>query len=132
MSDIKPGYAIEVTTWENDADHCNTVRFDGLTSNGAKFLLEVANLFKYESSRNQDDIRALVRDYRNKYRDIPEGWDPATWDEPVALEDAEFSCGLYDLIGIDNYGGEYRYFERASIYYIPKTLEDITHLFQEP
>lgn len=44
MSTIKAGYRMTVTSWENDADHYNTITKDGLTENDVKLYVDVLRL----------------------------------------------------------------------------------------
>lgn len=146
MSDIKAGYALEVTTWENDGDCYNTVRFDGLVKDEAEFFLRVARLFTSDGSGrakpgygnygNRDDatpddeIRAIVQEYIDQGKKIPKWWNPAEWrDGGVPLEEAEFSDSLWDLIGTGYECGNWRVFESAAIYYYPSPVVDVVAEF---
>ncbi len=46
MNTIKPGYMIQITSWENDADNYRTIVKDGLSVTVAKFFVEFAKLFE--------------------------------------------------------------------------------------
>lgn len=144
MSDIKAGYAVEITTWENDADAYNTVRFDGLVKDEVEFYLAIARLFTSRHNRRQgggfgnqkqtpnDEIRAIVGSFIEQGKKLPKYWNPADWvdegEEITPLEDAEFGDNLYDVIGSSEYG-YYRVFDEASVYYVPELIKDIIQEF---
>ena len=46
MNTIKPGYMLQITSWENDADAYRTITKYGLSVTVAKFFIEFAELFK--------------------------------------------------------------------------------------
>lgn len=47
-----PKYTLEITTWENDADHYSTQVLDDLTAEDAAFYIDIAQQFRSENSRN--------------------------------------------------------------------------------
>jgi hypothetical protein len=49
---ITKGIKLDITSWENDADHYKTISLNGLSEETAKFFVEFANLFTSGSNNN--------------------------------------------------------------------------------
>ena len=137
---IPAGYQIQITSWENDADHYNTVIKSGLTKDTAKFLLRFAELFK--SANNHQDPG-----FGNQCRDHDEtDWDALTakfsilvLKYPSALKElgwsktdlAKNASGRdvihelhYDLFGGSEYFS-FRVFDTAESYYYPEAVKSV-------
>ncbi len=62
FTEIKAGYRLTVTSWENDGDNYNTKSQDGLTKEESVFLVELITLFKSRHNRH-----GLSRTFGNMY-----------------------------------------------------------------
>ena len=105
MNTIKPGYMIQITSWENDADAYRTIVKDGLSVTVAKFFIEFAELFKKShhsgglaaNAYNSNDVKwpeltAAVRALFVKY--------PSVADERFELPESVITAVLTKF-GID-------------------------------
>ena len=148
--DMKPGYLLKITTWENDADNYNTVDFDGLDVNQTNMLIDIAELFESRHSQqgfgnsdcsgaNRDllfsKIDAIIEEYRSKGTVIPEQWDKQNPDfadymaGPYA--DDFYSDPIYDMIGIWREGELYRVFDDYQVFLVPdQAPQDVTDSFR--
>ena len=140
--DMKPGYLLKITTWENDADNYNTVEYSGLTVDQVSFYIEIVNLF---TSCNSNDrgfgneyvkdgtefidkaIDKIVTKYKESGMLIPEYWDK------LHITDYEYgskySAAIYNMIGIWNEGEYYRVFDSFEVFYIPGGIQNVTEQF---
>lgn len=147
MKDIKPGYMIKITTWENDGDNYNTVSKEGLTADEARFYWEVAHLFTSKNYRQEeavtygnadvgtvreevnDSIGLIAQRFREKGLGIPKDWDIEAYEDKEWLEkygDDFYSDSLYDIVGIWCEGEYYRVFESAEVFLIPEAIKNVT------
>ncbi len=142
FTEIKAGYRLTVTSWENDGDNYNTKSQDGLTKEESVFLVELITLFKSRHNRH-----GLSRTFGNMYdpsdKEIEE-FNTATsavvskhnvasmsfseYFQPIDLDVTEY---LYDL-GLT--GGEQftRVMESYTVEFIPCPIriEDVTEEFK--
>lgn len=137
---IPAGYQIQITSWENDADHYNTVIKSGLTKDTAKFLLRFAELFKSANNhrdpgfgnqcRDHDEtdwdalstkFSTLVLKYPSALKEI--GWDTLDIKEDDYLRDAIHELH-YELFGGSEYFS-FRVFDKAESYYYPEAVKAV-------
>lgn len=144
---IKPGFLLKITTWENDADAYNTVELPGLGEDEVKFFIEVAKLFYSRhshlekgfgnSERGMDEVGPSIDEIVAKFKaeglTVPKDWDKEQYEDKVWLERYEedfYSDYLYDLIGSWNDGYYWRVFDDFQVFHVPSALENVTHKFK--
>lgn len=133
MKDIKPGYMLQIETWENDRDNYNTVTFTGLNKDEVEFYIRVASLFysvnsKYQGFGNTSDedeeianeIDSIIEEFKNN-KSIPIDW--------LDTEDEYYVDCLNDLIGRWNEGEYWRVFDNYKVYEVPVVIKDVTEEF---
>ena len=151
MNTIKPGYMIQITSWENDADAYRTIVKDGLSVTVAKFFIEFAELFKKPqhdgglaaNAYNSNDVKwpeltAAVRALFAKYP----GVDKELWgdndgddddDDIDFMNDDDAADTIYelayDLFGSSEY--QFRVFSGYVAYYIPQEIQEHKFDFTE-
>lgn len=153
MSDIKAGYQVTVTSWENDGDNYNTKIVQGLTQHEAKFMVRVLGLFGHKGefgndhSNYKDLIKAIIPIFSqcvvsnsnlfvsnsnlfDQWRDI--------LTEKIDESDEDYKYLSIELL--DDYLGcpgeyydasFYRYCESIEVHQIPTIIEDVTNVFLE-
>ncbi len=149
MPDLRPGYLVKITTWENDADNEKTVERDGLTEAQARFLIRAAQLFNSKNSANPgfgncnrksdadlpDRLEALVAEHKVQYGNegIPEYWDVDTWAAEAEHDEyrEDYTRDVfYDLIGMWNEGEYWRVFTRFEVFLVPEAIRNVTEDFK--
>lgn len=135
MTNIKAGYQLHITTWENDADNYKTETINGLTKGEVKYLISVAKLFYSENGRNCIEFgnSSCSNENRKKlwesFKKIPVPDDVSEYwilNDINELNDA-FICRL---IGIWNEGSLFRVYDSFKVYYIPEEVLDVTSEFK--
>ena len=155
MPNMKPGYLLELTTWENDGDNYKTERLYGLTKDEVKFYVHIANQFK---SGNQvsgslgnmpvwsdfnTDRRAInhnelfdrvIAEWVKAGNYAPEEWvrvvdDMAPETDDVDDYDYFYEDLLHKIVGQTDYG-HWRVFEDFKVYYLPEAIYDISKQFK--
>ena len=112
---IKAGYAIEITSWENDGDCYNTKRFDGLTLDECRWRVAVCDyLHKYmcQEDINEEHVIAI-------YNMLPEA------DRTAESSDDQadiVSDVIYNLVGYEYEGGLPRVCESWCVYFIQSAI----------
>ena len=116
---IKAGYAIEITSWENDGDFYNTKRFDGLSLEDCRWRVAVCE-YMHKNMRqeglNEEHVIAI-------YNMLP-----------VACRNAEsiddqydiVSDVIYNLVGYEYESGLPRVCESWSVYFIQSAIEEVS------
>jgi hypothetical protein len=134
MTDIKPGYMLQIDTWENDGDNDNTIILTGLNKDEVEFYIRVASLFNsnqgFGNTYNKDEeiakeIDSIVEEFKNSNKSIPVDWLGDEYYEDEYYEDC-----LNDLIGRWNEGEYWRVFDNFKVYDVPVVIKDITKEFE--
>lgn len=140
--DIKPGYLLKVTTWENDGDNYNTCDIAGLTEAEVRFYLHVCNKFKCSNWAEHagcfgneeihgeafyEEMMAHIAAYEGE---IPQEWQ-FTPDEDADLDDEYHYQDLLGDLGIESTEyGYWRVFERAEVFLVPAAIQNVTDQFK--
>ena len=136
---IKPGYLLKVTTWENDGDNYNTVDMDGLTAEQVRFYLHVCKKFGYdndsETSGNKGVHGEAFHVGMMEHIAAYEGEVPADWqfvgDDDTDLDDEYFYQDLLCDIGIQSTEyGYWRVFEDGEVFLVPEAIKNVTSQFK--
>ena len=130
--DIKPGFLLRITSWENDGDNYKTVSLDGLTLELVRFYVEFCKLFRSVNSSpglfgnkeidRDDQLQDVVHQLALKYN---------IYDVHQFPEDMDWSDFQYDIIGRSNCGDYYRVFDSAEVFYLAETAKNVTKAFIE-
>jgi hypothetical protein len=56
VSNLKPGYLLKITTWENDGDNYNTKELHGLSEMETNFVIDVCELFYSCNGWGAEDV----------------------------------------------------------------------------
>lgn len=129
---INAGYALEVTSWENDADYYNTIRIDGLGSKDAKWLvyfLQEINKQKPKYGGGWGMTESIAEDI---YTSVTAKLGYPYKGEIVPLDEVyDFISDLaYSLLGPPyEYTGYMRKVDNVSVYLIPADLPDMAKDF---
>lgn len=140
MANIKPGYQLHITTWENDGDNYNTIITSGLSKEDVVFLVDLANCFGRNSNIGNEwvrdeDLREVLEKVLTKHpsisSDMSEEWREAMEDFE---EDSYYARDLLREHVLstpgEGYGGDFcRIVENIKVYYFPNEVVDITHEF---
>jgi len=132
---IKPGYLLKVTTWENDGDNYNTVDIDGLTEEQVRFYIHVCKKFSIDvdaSFGNEDVEIETLHNGMIEHIAAYKGVVPTKWkfenDDDV---DNYFFCDLLGDIGISSTEyGFWRVFESADVFLVPTAIQNVTSQFK--
>jgi hypothetical protein len=121
---ILAGYAIEVTSWENDGDFYNTKRIQGLTLNAVTWLVELAKLIQARNRENrQDDL--TLEEAEDWFTNIRAKLG-CTYDlEEHSLEDIydHISDLVYEMMGGSEYG--MRVLESYKVYFFEQNQVEV-------
>lgn len=149
MENIKPGYQLHITSWENDADNYKTEVIQGLTKEDVQFYLHFLRHFYSSYCRYKDmigpgygnlDIDECMEAESIAITSAFEAFPPSS---PQLLDDVkqsiEFwkensrcSCDwVYKTIGTWGEGDRYRVFDSFEVYYIPTEIENVTDKFDD-
>jgi hypothetical protein len=156
IKNIEPGYALALTSWENDGDCYKTQQFTGLTEIDVKFLIELAKLFysmhghgkkgfgggswhyKGGSEKYYEDVYAAVDEVVKKYADA--GVNPELYEQWVIDRSQEYFGDAYnqmieELVGYPEEemyqsDGYIRVFESFTVHFHPNVVEDVTSKFK--
>lgn len=142
---IKPGYQLHIITWENDGDNYKTEILNGLTEADVRFYVHIVKRF---NSRNAHTNPGLGNSY-NKVEVLtglaaealaanPGVSDEIrdAWNYYLEGEYPEDIIELYtELLGTPDeyYFNEYgfcRVCEAFKVFYIPKSIEEVTKRFK--
>lgn len=154
-NDIQPGYALSLTSWENDADCYKTQTFTGLPEADVKFLIALAKLFystngskkgfggaswHYKGGREKffTDMYAAVDKVVKKHADA--GVTPELYEQWVIDRSEEYFEDAYNemistLVGYPEEemyqsDGYIRVFESFTVHHYPCVIEDVTDKFK--
>lgn len=118
---MRKGYALQVTSWENDGDNYNTITMDGLSKEDVPIIITFCTLFYSKSNNNgglgnssyseQYLIDTAVGNFEKEYPEL-------------ANQELQYDLGLG--------GNEYyaaRVFDSVKVLYIPVDIEDVTKDF---
>ena len=132
MSNIKKGYALALTTWENDADNYKTETKYGLTEKEIKMYISLIDGYeKYGDPNRYDEGLAesqinIILDTTFSEHDLPEIVTNKTYN---SLDGWFYDEFLYEF-GI--YSDQWlRHVDKIKVFYYPKDVEDVTHKFTE-
>lgn len=152
MKNIKAGYWLAITSWENDGDNYKTQNFYGLTEEDVRLYLDVATCFR-SMSRNDGGLGGGAWHYPGKEEAFKEAvvkvFDDALENNPNASEhvrelftidkDNEYAedhyfevlDGILGTAGEDYYdiGLYVRVFDRYTVYYLATDVQDVTKNF---
>lgn len=134
MKYIPGGYNLKIETYENDWDGNQTVDVYGLSAASVICYLDILELFRSgpETYGNLDispetqsglitQIEIIIAECKHRFLNLPE-----IFESP---EDAYYFV-VDEMIGRWGYGGNYRVFEKVTVYNIPeKSIEDVTANF---
>jgi hypothetical protein len=152
MTNIKPGYILKLTTWENDADNYMTKEFTGLEVDHVKFYVDVALMFRstydggkygnvdrhsdYEGRENDSelvpDLKKIVDSYNQNNVSVPKEFDYHILSE----EDSKYvedilRDAVTELVGSWADGEYWRVVEDFEVFYLPTELVNVTSEFKE-
>lgn len=146
MENVKPGYQLHITSWENDADNYRTVILSALTYEDVKFIIRVVEHFHSQWRTNSETsfkfgntniVRYDSEDECKGYLAIKEAYEyckPSSSqllaDVEAALEDKDDYDFIYEWIGTWMEGEKYRVFDSVEVYYIPEEIENVTEKFE--
>ena len=138
FTEIKAGYRVTITSWENDADNYNTKSIDGLTENEVRFLKPLCEILKSGNGYYKDgcfgnmydpsdsgieNLRLAVIEVVNANLHLTN--DP-NWKEILEENEGEFILDYYMDIMYDlglTCGQQYtRVLEKFTVEYIPETI----------
>lgn len=149
---IKKGYQLHITTWENDGDNYKTKVIDGLNKEDTQFYIQLAHLFKsrnnnsfkcfgnggitecgdkYHNSRMEDVVQAIhkvVADNPNSSKEITDHYISEDFDEVyeyLVEELLSYTESYYD----EQYFC--RVFESFKVYYFPEDVNEVTEEFKK-
>lgn len=142
VKDIKSGYQLQVTTWENDADHYKTKVIDGLIEEDVKFLVWISQHFNSQNDPKKKglgngsvDGDALCKLFSDAMDLFPEISADLTQACSECCEEADFAYDFLTekLLGYTEEYGDELYFCRVvsdiKVYFIPADLHDISERF---
>ena len=140
MKDIKAGYQVHTTTWENDGDHYKTIVTSGLSKEDAIFIVALANKFNRRSKLANDYVKDTdLIEAVNDVFELNQGLSSEMlniWKRPIEeMEDATYYVRELineHILGIpDEYhdGGFCRLVENIDVYYIPSDIKNVTKEF---
>lgn len=140
MANIKAGYLLKITTWENDGDNYNTVSSDGLTDDKVRFIIHVCKKFgtdSQDSFGNEEIHGEAFYEAMKEHIATFKGTVPAKWineaeaDEDFDPEDDYHYQDLLGDIGISSTEyGFWRVFEDAEVFLVPEEIKDVSKDFQ--
>jgi hypothetical protein len=147
---IKAGYWLAITSWENDGDNYKTQNFYGLTEEDVKLYLDIVTWFR-STSQNDGGLGGGAWHYPGRaeaYKEIVvKIFDDALARNPGASEhvkelftvdkDHEYAEDRYfeildELLGTpgEDYDGLYiRVFERFEVHFLETDVQDVTSQF---
>ena len=123
---IPKGYAVAVTSWENDGDNRSTKTVYGLDENEVKFVLELADLFKSENSYDLGDRGIGNSDYNDVTPDFLESGLREVFNIPPCNTDDGYWWGL---IGAWCDGDYIRVFDSADVYWFAEPVVCVSGMF---
>jgi hypothetical protein len=140
-TEIKAGYKLTITSWENDGDHYATESVEGLTREDAAFQLDVvrayAKVFGNECDRNAADVatatealKAVFAKHGKTLADVEYAEeDDENEDGSAYTEYASDLC--YSFMGASEWY-VCRVFESFKMEYFPTTIfiDDVTEEFK--
>lgn len=150
MNNIKAGYQVVFTTWENDADHFKHNSIDGLSAATVRFYLELANLFRSTNNTqckgfgNSGCTETGDKYHNSSIEDVQEAIAKVVANHPdadpevlSAYSDEDFDAVHESLIDeILGYTVEYtdeeyfcRVFESADVFFYPEPVKNVTNEF---
>ena len=136
MSNIPAGYRLNITTWENDADHYMTQVIDGLTEKQVRFYIDLASHFKSTNDPRNPGLGNAPHDegmLLGVFNDVAK---QHGYHEHLLSEDDIYDWLTEHLLGYpveEGYRDEVnfcRVFDNYTVYYIPEELEDVTRRFE--
>lgn len=139
--ELKPGYNLIITTWENDLDHVQDLIIHPETLGDARFYIEVARLFRSTNNHNNpglgnesldmDEVTTLIKEILKKH-------DPDMSDNLRGLitDVIEFEDQLYDwlvdeILGFTVEYVDWEYFARVYYYHKLYYIDSIKDLTEE-
>lgn len=116
---IKAGYAIEITSWENDGDCYNTKRFDGLSLEDCRWRVAVCD-YLHKNMRQEDLNEEHVIAIYNML--------PAEKRDAECIDDQYdiVSDVIYNLVGYGYESSLPRVCESWSVYFIQSAIEEVS------
>ncbi len=134
---LKPGYALTIHSWENDADNPSEKVLYGLKKGDAKFYIALLKQFVSGSNENEEGygnthvgkLDATIPIVRAYGQCAPES--ELLKNEVIeCLDNSDWAYEfLYEVIDSWCEGEYWRVFERAEVHYIPGECEDCTSEF---
>lgn len=129
MKELKKGYLLSVTSWENDGDNYNTVILDGLEKEDVDFYLNFIIIFIKLNLENRCDEGITdeeVEQFKNEINkvygnDIPEKY------KDCAVDCYSILSTISDVFSNSEFCT--RKYSSHSIYYIPEEIKDISKDF---
>lgn len=137
-TNIKPGFLLKVTTWENDGDNYNTVDLDGLTETEVRFYLHLCKKFDsyaVDTFGNEDIHGEQFYIGMMEHIKAYDGEVPVKWqfkpDEDTDLDDEYFYQDRLGDIGIQSTEhGFWRVFEDGEVFLVPEEIKNVTKQFK--
>lgn len=139
MTQLNKGFTIFITSWENDGDFYNTTSITGLNKESIKFIVGFLELFRsrnrrsdttcYGNAPTQDgipNVENYVKSYLEANKVLPKPY--AHWCEgEFKIDDlVDLTSEIqYDLLGTGDQGDYYRVFEKAEVFYLPESLNEV-------
>ncbi len=143
---LRPGYMIQVTSWENDADNYRTETIDGLPKKeDVSFLIDWVKTFLSNGNRREKTglenlgnaeiedahLMRVLANLRVKHPNI------STYLKELILRIIEDEDGIFGLVvallsePVEYEWGHCRVYDNHSVYFIPEliSLEDIADQF---
>jgi hypothetical protein len=148
---IKKGYQLHITTWENDGDVYKTKVIDGLDKADVKFYIELASLFTSKNNRSSKGFgNGGITEYGDKYHnscmeDVVEAISKAVSNNPNAKQEitspylSQDFDEVYEhlLEEVLDYTEQYedvnyfcRVFSNFNVYYFPEEVKEVTEEFK--
>jgi hypothetical protein len=127
MSTIKAGYRMTVESWENDADHYNTVIKDGLNERDVKLYIDILKLTDGEFGNMYEPTERELNDFAKAVEAVFDKHNHPYETENLASDGSEIIC---DFCGYSEYYFT-RVVDKITVEYIPQDIiiEDVTKQF---
>lgn len=125
---IPKGYAVAVTTWENDGDNYKTKTVYGLDEKEVLFTLELVGIFKSDNSHDMEDVGIGNADIEDVEPDKLESALREEFNMPPCPTDDAYWWGL---IGTWCDGGYIRVFDSAEVYWYSEPVVSISGMFDK-
>jgi len=134
--EIKPGYRVTITTWENDADNYKLVIKDGLSFDEVKFIADLCTMHEGELGNMFEPSDEERDEYLSVLRTLATKNNASSFIEDLnqLADDFEFEDVMRDyLMELGFAGGDFysRVVDSFTVHYIPTVikLDNVTEQF---